>query len=45
MPAELAAKLRAAEKFNQSYALPELLGAAELDMGICCRGTAPGRAA
>jgi peptidyl-dipeptidase Dcp len=32
MPAELAAKLRKAEKFNQGYELTELLAAAELDM-------------
>jgi peptidyl-dipeptidase Dcp len=32
MPAELAAKLRKAEKFNQGYILTELLAAAELDM-------------
>ena len=32
MPAELAAKLRRAEKFNQGYELTELLAAAELDM-------------
>jgi peptidyl-dipeptidase Dcp len=32
MPAELAAKLRRAEKFNQGYMLTELLAAAELDM-------------
>jgi peptidyl-dipeptidase Dcp len=32
MPAELAAKLRKAAKFNQGYALTELLAAAELDM-------------
>jgi peptidyl-dipeptidase Dcp len=32
MPAELAAKLRKAEKFNQGYLLTELLAAAELDM-------------
>ncbi|HZL56968.1 MAG TPA: M3 family metallopeptidase, partial [Bryobacteraceae bacterium] len=32
MPAELAAKLRKAETFNQGYALTELLAAAELDM-------------
>lgn len=32
MPGALAAKLRAAEKFNQGYALTELLAAAELDM-------------
>jgi peptidyl-dipeptidase Dcp len=32
MPAELVAKLRKAEKFNQGYALTELLAAAELDM-------------
>jgi peptidyl-dipeptidase Dcp len=32
MPAELAAKLRKAEKFNQGYMLTELLAAAELDM-------------
>ena len=32
MPAELAAKVRAAEKFNQGYSLTEILAAAELDM-------------
>jgi len=32
MPAELAVKLRKAEKFNQGYMLTELLAAAELDM-------------
>ena len=32
MPAELAAKLRSAAKFNQGYMLTELLAAAELDM-------------
>jgi peptidyl-dipeptidase Dcp len=32
MPAELAAKLKRAESFNQGYALTELLAAAELDM-------------
>jgi peptidyl-dipeptidase Dcp len=32
MPAELAAKLRKAETFNEGYALTELLGAAELDL-------------
>ncbi len=32
MPAELAAKIRKAETFNQGYALTELLAAAELDM-------------
>ncbi len=32
MPAELAAKLRKADKFNQGYMLTELLAAAELDM-------------
>ncbi len=32
MPAELAAKLRKAEKFNQGYILTELLAAAEMDM-------------
>ena len=32
MPADLAAKLQNAEKFNQGYALTELLAAAELDM-------------
>src|ERR1700685_3083589 len=32
MPAELAAKIRKAEKFNQGYMLTELLAAAELDM-------------
>ena len=32
MPAELAEKLRASSKFNQGYALTELLAAAELDM-------------
>jgi peptidyl-dipeptidase Dcp len=32
MPAELAAKLRNSETFNQGYALTELLAAAELDM-------------
>ena len=32
MPAELAAKLKAAENFNQGYALTEVLAAAELDM-------------
>lgn len=32
MPQELAAKLRASSKFNQGYALTELLSAAELDM-------------
>lgn len=32
MPAELAAKLRKAETFNQGYALTELLAAAELDL-------------
>ncbi len=32
MPAELAAKMKKAQKFNQGYALTELLAAAELDM-------------
>ena len=32
MPAELVAKLRAADTFNQGYMLTELLAAAELDM-------------
>lgn len=32
MPAALAAKLKKAQKFNQGYALTELLAAAELDM-------------
>ncbi|HKQ87962.1 MAG TPA: M3 family metallopeptidase [Candidatus Acidoferrales bacterium] len=32
MPEEMAAKLRASSKFNQGYALTELLAAAELDM-------------
>ena len=32
MPAALVAKMRAAETFNQGYALTELLAAAELDM-------------
>ena len=32
MPAEMAAKLRKADKFNQGYMLTELLAAAELDM-------------
>jgi peptidyl-dipeptidase Dcp len=32
MPAELAAKIKKAETFNQGYALTELLAAAELDM-------------
>ena len=32
MPADLAAKVRAADKFNQGYLLTELLAAAELDM-------------
>jgi peptidyl-dipeptidase Dcp len=32
MPSELVAKLKAAEKFNQGYALTEVLAAAELDM-------------
>jgi peptidyl-dipeptidase Dcp len=32
MPAELAAKIKKAEKFNQGYALTEVLAAAELDM-------------
>ncbi len=32
MPAELAARLRQSETFNQGYALTELLAAAELDM-------------
>jgi peptidyl-dipeptidase Dcp len=32
MPAELVAKIKKAEKFNQGYALTELLAAAELDM-------------
>jgi peptidyl-dipeptidase Dcp len=32
MPAELAAKIKKAELFNQGYALTELLAAAELDM-------------
>jgi peptidyl-dipeptidase Dcp len=32
MPAELAAKIRKSEKFNQGYLLTELLAAAELDM-------------
>ncbi len=32
MPADLVAKLRASEKFNQGYSLTELLAAAELDM-------------
>ncbi|HKD05182.1 MAG TPA: M3 family metallopeptidase [Bryobacteraceae bacterium] len=32
MPADLAAKLRRAQAFNQGYALAELLAAAELDM-------------
>jgi peptidyl-dipeptidase Dcp len=32
MPVELAAKLKKAEKFNQGYALTEVVAAAELDM-------------
>jgi peptidyl-dipeptidase Dcp len=32
MPAELAAKIRKAKKFNQGYALTEVVAAAELDM-------------
>jgi peptidyl-dipeptidase Dcp len=32
MPAELAAKLKAAAKFNEGYAMTEILAAAELDM-------------
>ena len=32
MPAELAAKIKKAEKFNQGYSLTEILAAAELDM-------------
>jgi peptidyl-dipeptidase Dcp len=32
MPAELAAKIKKAEKFNQGYSLTEVLAAAELDM-------------
>jgi peptidyl-dipeptidase Dcp len=32
MPAELAAKIRKAEKFNQGYMLTEILSAAQLDM-------------
>ena len=32
MPAELAAKLKKSEKFNQGYSLTEILAAAELDM-------------
>ena len=32
MPAEMAAKLRKADKFNQGYMLTEILAAAELDM-------------
>jgi peptidyl-dipeptidase Dcp len=32
MPAELAAKIKKAENFNQGYALTEVLAAAELDM-------------
>ena len=32
MPAELAAKIKKAEKFNQGYALTEVVAAAELDM-------------
>ena len=32
MPPELAAKIKKAEKFNQGYALTEVLAAAELDM-------------
>jgi peptidyl-dipeptidase Dcp len=32
MPAELAAKIKKADKFNQGYMLTELLAAAELDM-------------
>ena len=32
MPAELAAKLKSAEKFNQGYKLTELLAAADLDL-------------
>ena len=32
MPAELAAKIRKAAKFNQGYALTEIVAAAELDM-------------
>jgi len=32
MPAELAVKLKKAEKFNQGYSLTEILAAAELDM-------------
>jgi peptidyl-dipeptidase Dcp len=32
MPAELAAKIRNSEKFNQGYALTEVVAAAELDM-------------
>jgi peptidyl-dipeptidase Dcp len=32
MPAELAAKIKKAQKFNQGYSLTEILAAAELDM-------------
>ena len=32
MPAELAAKIKKSEKFNQGYAFTEVLAAAELDM-------------
>ena len=32
MPAELAAKIKKSEKFNQGYALTEVVAAAELDM-------------
>jgi peptidyl-dipeptidase Dcp len=32
MPADLAAKIKKAEKFNQGYSLTEILAAAELDM-------------
>jgi len=32
MPAELAAKIKRAEKFNQGYSLTEIVAAAELDM-------------
>ena len=32
MPAELAAKIKKAETFNQGYALTEVVAAAELDM-------------
>ena len=43
MPAEMAAKLRKAEKFNQGYMLTELLAAAELDMQWHTISAADGR--